>query len=333
MTERNYDRYIELHLHLDGALTVEIARKLAQLQGIALPTEEDAELERMLTVQPDCRSLNDFLKCFALPLSLMQTPEGLKEAVRLVADQIRSQGVLYAEIRFAPQLHRERGMTQESAVRAALEGLALTELKANLILCCMRGKGNEAENEETLRLAVKYLVKDGGVVAIDLAGAEALFPTKNYRELFAKAREAGVPFTIHAGEADGPESVRLAIEYGASRIGHGVRSREDPEVVKLLKERGVYLEMCPTSNLQTHAVENMAEHPFMDYLKQGLKVTINTDDMGIEGTTLAEEFRAMESCFGLTPEQKRVILCNSVEGAFTTEAVKEELLKQLGLFQ
>jgi len=263
----------------------------------------------------------------------LHAPEGLKEAVRLVADQIRSQGVLYAEIRFAPQLHRERGMTQESAVRAALEGLALTELKANLILCCMRGRGNEAENEETLRLAVKYLVKDGGVVAIDLAGAEALFPTKNYRELFAKAREAGVPFTIHAGEADGPESVRLAIEYGASRIGHGVRSREEPEVVKLLKERGVYLEMCPTSNLQTHAVENMAEHPFMDYLKQGLKVTINTDDMGIEGTTLAEEFRTMVSCFGLTPEQKRVILCNSVEGAFTTEVVKEELLKQLGVFQ
>ena len=332
MTVESYDKYIELHLHLDGALTVEIARKLALLQGINLPTEEEAELKKLLTVPPDCRSLNDFLKCFALPLSLMQTPEGLTEAVRLVADHIRSQGVIYAELRFAPQLHRERGMTQENAVQAALRGLALTKLKANLILCCMRGEGNEAENEETLRLAEKYLVKDGGVVAIDLAGAEALFPTKNYRELFAKARVAGVPFTIHAGEADGPESVRLAIEYGASRIGHGVRSCEDPEVVRLLKERGIYLEMCPTSNRQTHAVENMADYPLADYLKQGLKVTINTDDMGIEGTTLAEEFKDVERRFGLTAGQKKEILRNSVEGAFTTETVKEVLLKQLGLF-
>ncbi len=324
------NQYIELHLHLDGAVTVEIAKELSRLQQITLPTEDDAELERLLSVPPECTSLNEFLECFALPLSLMQTPEGLREAVRLVADNIRAQGVVYAEIRFAPQLHTERGMTQEDAVRAALEGLQKTDMKANLILCCMRGSGNEAQNEETVELARKYLVQDGGVVAIDLAGAEALFPTANYRDLFAGAKEYGIPFTIHAGEADGAESVRLAVEYGAARIGHGVRICEDPATRELVKRLGIPLEMCPTSNRQTHSVEDMADYPFMAYLQDGIKVTINTDDPGIEGTTLADEFRYMERTFGLTAEQERTILRNAVDAAFTTDEVKTQLKAQFG---
>ena len=324
-------RYIDLHLHLDGAVTVPIAKELAKLQGIELPAKDDQELERLLSVPEDCESLNDFLECFDLPLSLMQTPEGLREAVHLIADNIQSQGVIYAEIRFAPQLHTDQGMTQEDAILAALEGLKETKLKANLILCCMRGEGNEALNEETLELAKKYLVEDGGVVAIDLAGAEALFPTKNYRELFARAAEYGVPFTIHAGEADGAESVRLAIEYGAKRIGHGVRIMEDPEVMRLVKERGVTLEMCPTSNRQTKAVENMEKYPLLSFLEDGIKVTLNTDDMGIEGTTLAGEYAYMEQKFGMTTEQEKEILRNAVDAAFTSESTKAELRKTLGL--
>ena len=325
------DQYIDLHLHLDGAITLDIAKQLAALQGIRLPADSDEKLERLLTVPPDCKSLNDFLQCFELPGSLMQTPEGLREAVHLVADNIMSQGVIYAEIRFAPQFHTKNGMTQEEAVQAALAGLRETELKANLILCCMRGEGNEAENEETLALAKKYLVEDGGVVAVDLAGAEALYPTENYRALFEKAKELGIPFTIHAGEAAGPESVRLAVEYGASRIGHGVRICEDPELVALIKEKNIALEMCPTSNRQTHAIEDMADYPFMQYLKDGVKVTLNTDDMGIEGTTLPDEFRYMEENFGLTPEQERIVLANAIDAAFTTDAVKDELRETLGL--
>ena len=324
------DKYIDLHLHLDGAVTPGIARELAKIQNIELPDDEK-ELEKLLTVPDDCESLNDFLECFDLPLSLMQTKEGLSEAVRLVSENIRSQGVIYAEIRFAPQLHTDKGMTQEDAVLAALDGASKTGLKVNLILCCMRGEGNEAANDETVELAKKYLVKDGGVVAIDIAGAEAIFPTSDYRDLFAKAKELGIPFTIHAGEADGAESVRLAIEYGAARIGHGVRSFEDPEVIKLIKEKGIYLEMCPTSNRQTHAVEDMSKYPFMDYLDQGLPVTLNTDDMGIEGTTLANEFRYMEKEYGLTAAQEKVLLANSVNAAFTSDEVKDQLRKELGL--
>lgn len=325
------DKYIDLHLHLDGAITSDIAKKLAALQNIKLPAENDEQLKKLLTVPDTCTSLNDFLKCFALPDALMMTQEGISEAVYLVAENIRQQGVIYAEIRFAPQNHTEKGMSQEEAVQAALEGLKRTELKANIILCCMRGEGNEAANYETLELTKKYLVEDGGVTGMDLAGAEALYPTSKYAALFDKAREYGIPFTIHAGEAAGAESVRCAIEYGAERIGHGVRIREDDSVCELVKNKGIFLEMCPTSNRQTHAVENMKDYPFIKYLNEGIKVTLNTDDMAIEGITLAEEFRYIENEFGLTSEQKKIILNNAVDAAFTSATVKEELKKELGL--
>ena len=139
-------------------------------------------------------------------------------------------------------------MSQEEAIKAALEGLKRTSLKANLILCCMRGNGNDEANYETVELTKKYLVEDGGVTALDLAGAEALYPTSNYSNLFKRAREYGIPFTIHAGEADGAESVKYAIEFGAKRIGHGVRINEDKIVQDLVKKKGIFLEMCPTSN-------------------------------------------------------------------------------------
>lgn len=310
--------YIDLHLHLDGAVTPDIARQLAVLQGIKLP-EEDEDLRKLLMVPASCESLNDFLKCFELPLSLLQTREGLTEAVRLVSDKLISDGVEYAELRFAPQLHKDKGMSQEDAVIAALTGLEKTGLHANLILCCMRGNGNETENYETLELAHKYLTDDGGVVAIDLAGAEALFPTSDYRELFKKAADYNIPFTIHAGEADGPGSIRLAVEYGARRIGHGVRAFEDMEVVELLRDNGVTLELCPTSNRMTRAVMNMADYPLRRFMEAGVKVTLNTDDPGIEGITLADEYRLMEEILGLTKEEEEILLENALNAAFCTK--------------
>ena len=322
-------KYIDLHLHLDGAITLDIAKELARIQNITLPASNDKALEKLLIVPEDCQSLNDFLKCFALPLSLMQTYTGLKESVRLVAENIRSQGVIYAEIRFAPQLHTSNGMTQEDAVKAALDGLKATSLKANLILCFMRGDGNADANSETLELARKYLVKDGGVVAVDLAGAEALYPTEDYRELFRRAKNYGIPFTIHAGEAAGAESVRAAVEFGAVRIGHATRMYESPDVVELVRLKGITIEECPTSNKQTHVLEDMSQYPFMKYLAYGIRVTINTDDMAISGITLADEFRYIEEKFGLTPEQRHMILNYAVDAAFTTDEVKEQLRKEL----
>lgn len=319
------NRQIELHLHLDGAITPGIARELAERQGMTLPCEDEAALEAALSVPEDCRSLNDFLACFALPLTLLQTPEGLRGAVELVLGKLRSQGVIYAELRFAPQLHTQKGMTQEAAVLAAEEGLRRAGLPGGLLLCCMRGEDTRKANLETVELAAARLKAAGGVVGLDLAGAEALFPTTDYREEFARARRYGVPFTIHAGEAAGPESMWAALEFGARRLGHGVRWQGDEKLLEAIRQQGVALELCPTSNRQTRAVEDMARYPLAEYLRRGLQVTVNTDDMAICRTTLDGEFRYLRRNLGLTEEQERVLRENAAAAAFTSEATRAAL--------
>lgn len=317
MTDR---KYTELHLHLDGAITVEIARKLADIQNINLPSEDDGELLNMLSVSAECRNLNDFLKCFDLPLSLMQTREGVENAVKLVLANIGSQGVSYVEIRFAPQLHCSRGLTQKEVIEAAIKGAEESDTECNLILCLMRGNDNADANKETLMLAAEYvrLKKSGkpGVVALDLAGAEGLYKTDNYKDLFAQAKEQGVPFTIHAGEADGPESVWAAIEFGASRIGHGVKSVYDEELMKELAEKHICLEMCPTSNLQTKAVEDISRFPLRIFMEKGIPVTINTDDMAICRTTLKDEMELVKKVFNLSVEEENQLYENAVKYSF-----------------
>lgn len=319
-----FNRYIDLHLHFDGTITADMARKLAKIQGVPLP-DDDRELGKLMSVPNDCRSLFDFLKCFTFIDSLVQTKETISEAIYLVAESIMEQGVIYAEIQIGLQNHIRGGLSQEEVLLAALDGLKRTKLKANLIPCCMRGSGNEAENEETLRLTRKYLVEDGGVVGMNLAGDEAGHPNSEYVDLLTRAHDMGIPLSIHAGEASGADSIRKAAECGAKRIGHGVRIREDREVMKLVKEKGIYLEMCPTSNKITCAVDDMSDYPFMDYLDYGLKVTLNSDDMCVEGIILADEYRYMEKNFGLTPEQEKTILNYSIDAAFTTDEVKRQL--------
>lgn len=322
-------KYIDLHLHLDGAITAETAMELAKVQGISLPAKTEKELEKLISVPEGCTSLNDFLRCFELPLSLLQTREGIRRAVRLVLEEQKREGVIYAEIRFSPQLHTRKGLSQEEVLRAALEGLEDAPIPANLILACMRGADNQKENEENLELARRFLTKDGGVTAVDLAGAEALFPTRDYLELFRRAGESGIPMTIHAGEADGEDSVRAALEMGAVRIGHGVRVRKNPEILEEIRSKGISLEMCPTSNRYTRSIENMKDYPLLMYLESGIKVTVNTDDPAIEGTTISREFRFLKEHFGLTTEQEKMILRNAAEAAFTSDKRKHSLYKNI----
>ena len=320
--------YIDLHCHLDGSITLDIARKLAKLQNIELPAS-DEELESKLSVPESCESLNEFLECFALPCSLMQTKEGITESVRLVQEKNKEQGVAYLELRFAPQKHCDNGLTQRDAIEAALAGLKMCDLHTNLILCLMRGNDNAKENMETVELAKEYLVKDGGVVAVDLAGAEALFPTAGFATPFAKAKEYGIPFTIHAGEADGAKSVHDALDFGAKRIGHGVRTKEDPALLEYVIKNKIPLEMCPNSNRQTNAVDDMTKYPIMNYLAKGVKVTINTDDPAICRTNIAKEFKYLEKNFGITAADEKVMLLNSAEAAFTDDATKAALKKAI----
>ena len=320
--------YIDLHCHLDGSITLDIARKLAALQNIELPAS-DEELESKLSVPESCESLNEFLECFALPCSLMQTKEGITESVRLVQEKNKEQGVAYLELRFAPQKHCDNGLTQRDAIEAALAGLKMCDLHTNLILCLMRGNDNAKENMETVELAKEYLVKDGGVVAIDLAGAEALFHTSEFAAPFAKAKEYGIPFTVHAGEADGASSVKDAFDYGAARIGHGVRTQEDPALLEYVIKNRIPLEMCPNSNRQTKSVDDMTKYPIREYLAKGVKVTINTDDPAICRTTIAKEFEYLEKKFGITAADKKTMLLNAADAAFTDDATKAELKAQI----
>ena len=323
------ESWIELHLHLDGAITSEIAKKLAILQNIELPTQNTCELQNLLQVPSNCQNLNDFLQCFALPLTLLQTKIGISEAVFLVASALEQQQVIYAELRFAPQLHTQKGLSQEEVILSALEGVKRSPIPLNLILCCMRGENTHDANLETLRLAKKYLVAHGGVVALDLAGAEGLYPTTAYQDIFAQAKQMQIPFTIHAGEAAGADSVETALSFGANRIGHGVRSFENPAVLEQLQQSQVALELCPTSNRQTNAIPNMQQYPLLSYLNQGICVTLNTDDMAICGITLADEFCYMQENFGLTDAQKLRLLQNAANAAFTDEATKRYLHQTL----
>lgn len=319
--ERNV-ALIDLHLHLDGSLSLDSVKKLAAIQEIAIP-EMDEELRGMLQVSEDCRDLNEYLEKFAFPCSLMQTVVGITEAVKNLERELAEQGLLYAEIRFAPQLHTLRGLSQRQVVEAAVAGMGQSGLHSNLILCCMRGKDTQEANLETIRVAKEFLGK--GVGAVDLAGAEALFPTENFADLFAMAKEWHIPYTIHAGEAAGPASVYQALRFGAKRIGHGVRSIEDTVLLKRLAEEAVTLELCPTSNLNTNIFGSYAEYPLHKLMEAGIKVTINTDNMTVSHTTVAAELRHL----GLTKEEIYRCMQNAAEASFADEKTKTWLKEEL----
>lgn len=319
---------IDLHLHLDGAITPDIARELAKIQGQTLP-DSGSELAKLLCVPKNCADLNEYLKRFDLPISLLQTKDSISEAVYLVQERLIEENIIYAELRFAPQSFMQRGLTQREVIEAALDGLSRSRLCCNLILCCMRGNGNSEANIETLKLTKEYLVKHGGVVAADLAGAEGLFPTSAYRKLFALAARLDIPFTIHAGEASGAESVRCALEMGARRIGHGVRAAEDPQVVDMIKNAGVTLEICPTSNLQTHAFLDMSQYPLSSFLKQDVAVALCTDNPAISNTTLSAEYAYVKDKLGITSVQFQKMLANAANAAFTDDKTREWLKASL----
>lgn len=322
---------IDLHLHLDGSLEADTILHLAQHDGIALPAQDAKGLKPYIT-SPGGKGLTGYLACFDLPLRVLQTPYSLTYAVSALIEQLDSEGMRYTEIRFAPQLHTENGMSQQEVVEAALRGLEQgigrsRHMGAQLILCCMRGADNHLENEQTVRLAKDYL--GSGVAAVDLAGAEGQFPTGDYRALFAEAARLDVPFTIHAGEADGAQSVRAAVEFGARRIGHGVRMCEDEEVMELVIEQGIALELCPTSNMQTGAVRSLRSYPIRRFLNAGVIATVNTDNRTVSGTTIKKELALLRQGISLTAEEEKMLLLNAIYASFLPEEEKQVLSEQI----
>ena len=322
---------IDLHLHLDGSLNPKNILKMAKMAGVDLPYTEEAVIRTKMMVEPDCTNLGEYLEKFNLPLQLLQTTETIEYAVYELMRDLKEQGLCYAEIRYAPQLHLQKGLTQvevvEATIRGRNKGMQDFGIPANLILCCMRSDQNHAENMETIVVAEKYLGQ--GVCAVDLAGNEAAYPTEMFKDVFALAREKGVPMVIHAGEAAGPESVWQALELGAVRIGHGIHSIEDAELLDVLKEKGIYLEMCYSSNLQTKTVDKAENHPLVPFLLEGLPVTLHTDNLTVSNTALKREYRLVQAQFELSDAQMKAVALRAADAAFLSIAEKGVLKAQI----
>lgn len=330
---KNFAKYslIDLHLHPDGSLSPEWMFEWAEKQNIALPAQNVEQLLSLVSVPQDCTDLNQYLNCFAIPVSLLQSTEAITSAVSDLLKHLDQQGLAYVEIRFAPQLHTQKGLTQSQVVEAALSGLqeGLTGsrlFKANLILCCLRGIGSLEGNLETVRMAKKYLsTGKPGVVAVDLAGPESGYPTMNFAKEFELAKSLGVPFTIHAGEAAGAENVQQAIELGASRIGHGIRAAESESVMQFLADRHIAVEMCPCSNLQTKAIDHLKHYPLRTFLVKGIIATLNTDNMTVSQTNIQQEFDLLAREYQLNENEAQQLLENAIRAAFLSDEEKCEL--------
>lgn len=305
---------IELHLHLDGSLNVEYA---SELLG------KDCKNEM---VGSNSTSLADYLKRFDLPIDLLQDYDNIVEFCYLLGKDLVNDGVIYAEVRFCPLFHNKK-ISVDRVITAIRVGFArVEELKVNLIFCMMRHFSFD-DNLKIINLAKKYL--GNGCCAIDLAGSEAQFPTSDFEELFTIAKNENIPFTIHAGEADGPTSLMSAIKFGTKRVGHGVRCVEDDNVVKLIKDNNIYLEVCPTSNIDTKAFASINEHSIKRLVDEGLLVTISTDNRTVSNTTLTNEYKILRDAFNFTDEDFLKFNLNAIDAAFLSDEEKEELRRRL----
>ena len=323
----DYKKYaiIDLHLHLDGSLSAKAIIKVAQKEGIKIPSFNEEELNKYLMVPHNCGSLNEYLERFSLPNLVLQTRYGLEVCTTDLLERLANDGLKYVEIRMAPQLSTDQGLSQEKVVEILIKTLKKARksgIFSNLILCMMRGENTHEKNFETIEVANKFLGK--GVVAMDLAGAEALFPNEMFEKEFELINKYKIPLTIHSGEASGSSSVASALKYGALRIGHGIRSIDDDKVINELIKRDVCLEICPKSNLDTKTISKYDDLPIRDFMERGVKITINTDDMTVSNTTLKQEFETLVK-MGLTEKDLRKIVSNSIEFAFCDNKTKDFL--------
>ena len=326
----NYEKYAiaDIHLHLDGSLSPKAVIDVAKKENIELPTYDEKELVNYLQAPEKCESLNELLKRFELPNLVLQSKYGLRYCTLDLLKRISDDGVKYAEIRMAPQLSTAKGLSQEDVVKTMIEALnegeRLYKIKSNLIVCMMRGENNFAKNKETIELANKY--KNDKVVCVDIAGAEALFPNDMFIMEFALVKKYGLNLTIHAGEASGPDSVASALSYGANRIGHGIHAINDKNVCKLLKKSGICLEICPKSNLDTKAIKSYDELPIKQFMKMGIKVSINSDDMTVCNTSIKKEYETL-SKLGFNEQDLQEFALNTIEASFADQETKEYLKK------
>src|SRR5438874_2868611 len=319
----------ELHVRPDGCLRPQTMLDLARSQGIRLPADTPEALARALSVQGS-RSLEEYLAKYEITLSVMQTAQALERIAYEFVVDAAAENVRYVEVRYSPALHRP-ALTLTEAVEAPLRGLgraaAETGTKTGLVVCGIRTLPPSV-SLELARVAVDY--KDAGVVGFDLAGAAWGQPAREHRRAFGYAARHGLGCTCHAGEGDGPDSIHQALhDCGAQRIGHGTRLEEDPALLEEVIARKIPLEMCLTSNVHTHVVTSVAEHPFKRYYQQGVVVTLNTDGRLTDGITLTDEYFLAHAALGLSAEDLARVVLNTCESAFLPEYEKVALVSRV----
>ena len=343
---------ISLHDHLDGGLRPQTIVELADGIGYALPATDAPSLARWFAAQSDSGSLVEYLKTFDVTLAVMQTAEGLTRVAREFVEDLHADGVIYGELRWAPEQHLAGGLTLDQTVEAVQLGIdeaidavesAGGFIRAGQLVSSMR---HTDRGREIAELALRH--RERGVVGFDIAGPEAGFPPSRLRDAFELLASAWFPVTVHAGEADGLESIASALLDGrALRLGHGVRIAEDLELAEhpdglevtmgrlaqWVRDRGIALETSPSSNLQTGAIAawgaTMADHPFDLLYQLGFRVTVNTDNRLMSATTLTRELGLLADAFGYDVSDVETFQLNAAEVAFLPLEDREELVERI----
>lgn len=321
---------VELHRHLEGSLRLETLVEVAQEHGIDVPVSHFHTLVQMQ--KDDSLDFNTFLSKFQTLRQFYRSPEVIARITQEAVHDAAADHIRYLELRFTPMaLARLQGYSLAEVMDWVIENASQEAAKTGLMLRLIASVNRHepvALAEEVARLAAERLGR--GVAGLDLAGNEAHFSALPFEGVFKEARQSGLHITIHAGEWGGPENVRMAIEHlGAERIGHGVRVMEDPNTVALAREHGVVFEVCVTSNYQSGVVAALADHPLVGMIENGLKVTINTDDPGISGISLSDEYRLALEDLGLPPAELGRCVLTAVQAAFLTPSERSALESKL----
>ena len=311
---------IELHLHLDCSLSYQVVQQIK-------PEVTWEAYRESFVAPPKCTDLADYITRAIKGFELMQTKEQLRLVTLDLFRQLKADHVIYAEIRFAPLLHTLAGLTPIEVVQAVNdatdEGIQQTGVEAGIILCTLRHY-TEAQSMETVQLVEQF--KGTHIVGFDIAADEAGFPIDEHVKAFAFAKEKGLHCTAHAGEAKGAESVWETLQhFHPSRIGHGVRSVDDPALLAFLKAENIHLEVCPTSNIQTNICDKAEDHPADRIYRSGVSMSINTDARTISDVTLTSEYQLLERVFHW--DKDHFIRCNleAINHAFLPEDRKAKL--------
>jgi len=319
----------ELHVHLDGCLRPATMLDLAKDQCVKLPADTPDGLAEAMFVR-NASSLEEYLERYIVTVSVMQTAEALERIAYEFVHDAAADNVRYVEVRYCPALHVP-AVSWTQAVEAPLSGIKRAEEETGttvrLIVSALRTLAPEV-SYDLARLAVDY--RSEGVIAFDLAGAERGHAARDHVRAFEYALGHGLSCTCHAGEGDGPESIRQALHVcGASRLGHGTRLLEDPELEAEVVERQVPLEVCLTSNLHTHTVLDIAEHPAGGYFERGVKMTLNTDSRLMDQTTVSEELWLAHEKLGFTRQQLEKVILDAFRAAFLPDEEKAALFNRV----